>query len=684
MIIKKIRLNNIRSYLIEEIEFPEGSTLLSGDVGTGKSSILLAIEFALFGIRKGELSGDLLLRKGEDEGYVELFMEVENKDYIIKRTLKRTSSGVSQDSGYIISDGARREGTALELKQQILNILNYPKELLTKTKSLIYRYTVYTPQEEMKLILSGEKDARLDTLRKVFGIDKYKRINENSKIILTKIKEKQKEYAGFISDLNKKIDQKIDYEKEIQNINKEINLIKPRYETLNKEVNDKIKSIALYEEKIKEEQELRKKIELNNLKITSRIEKKERNDSRINGLILQVNEGEKEIITIDVEEVKKTIKFKRDVLDETQKELENTKNELSKLLAQEENSNKIKEDIENLNFCPLCKQEVNKEHKHKIMYEENNKLMLIGDKKGELIGKKAGFEKRIKDLLEEIDELKERQNKVELVIYKKKAIEEKIKEKTKLEEENELISKEVKILKESNEDSIKKLEDYLNINRNYEKEKLDLESLRKNFRDIEIRKVTLETQLNSITKTINLLDKEIDERIKKKEKLEYLSQLRTWIEESFINIISLIEKQVMLRVHYDFDILFQKWFDILMNNKEISISLDEEYSPKIIQNGHDIDYNYLSGGEKTAAALAYRLSLNQVINNLVSEIRTKDIIILDEPTDGFSSEQLDRIRLVLDELNIKQVIIVSHESKIESFVENVIRFNKENHISKIT
>ena len=75
--------------------------------------------------------------------------------------------------------------------------------------------------------------------------------------------------------------------------------------------------------------------------------------------------------------------------------------------------------------------------------------------------------------------------------------------------------------------------------------------------------------------------------------------------------------------------------------------------------------------------------MNKVINDIVVGIKTKDIIMLDEPTDGFSSEQLDKVRDVLEQLNMKQVIIVSHESKIESFVENVIRVQKQEHISVV-
>jgi len=41
MKLKKITLDNIRSYEHVELEFPEGSTLLSGDIGAGKTSILL-------------------------------------------------------------------------------------------------------------------------------------------------------------------------------------------------------------------------------------------------------------------------------------------------------------------------------------------------------------------------------------------------------------------------------------------------------------------------------------------------------------------------------------------------------------------------------------------------------------------------------------------------------------------
>lgn len=62
---------------------------------------------------------------------------------------------------------------------------------------------------------------------------------------------------------------------------------------------------------------------------------------------------------------------------------------------------------------------------------------------------------------------------------------------------------------------------------------------------------------------------------------------------------------------------------------------------------------------------------------MIPEIKTRDLIILDEPTDGFSDKQLDKIRDIIDQLKIPQTILVSHEPKIGSYVENILQVNKE-------
>src|SRR3989344_916648 len=204
MLIKYIRMHNIRSYISQEIRFPDGSILLSGDIGSGKSTILLCIEFALFGIKRGDLSGEALLRNGKNNGSVKLGLVIDNKEIVVNRKLKRTSLGIAQDSGWIMVNGRKKEAAPSELKADILQLMGYPAELLTKGKDILFRYTVYTPQEEMKQIILESKDARLDTLRRVFQIDKYKKIIENSSIIARDMKEKKRELEGKSSDIGQK------------------------------------------------------------------------------------------------------------------------------------------------------------------------------------------------------------------------------------------------------------------------------------------------------------------------------------------------------------------------------------------------------------------------------------------------------------------------------------------------
>jgi len=195
MILKKLKIHNLRSYENQEITFPKGSTLLSGDIGSGKTSILLGIEFALFGLQPGQ-RGSLLLRNQEKQGGVIMEFEVDGKKVIVERTLKKSSKSISQDYCAITVDNKKKELSVTELKNRILELLDYPKEF-SKKQNILYKFTVYTPQEEMKQIILQDSETRLNTLRHVFGIDKYKTVLENTAILASKIRRRKKNKTGF-------------------------------------------------------------------------------------------------------------------------------------------------------------------------------------------------------------------------------------------------------------------------------------------------------------------------------------------------------------------------------------------------------------------------------------------------------------------------------------------------------
>lgn len=684
MIIKKIKLENIRSYVDQEIELPYGSVLLSGDIGSGKSSVLLAVDFAFFGLRKSDLTGASLLRNGANNGSVELHFEITGKEVIIKRNLKRNHSGVSQDAGFIIIDGIKKDGTAIELKQNILNLLNYPKELLTKSKSLIYKYTVYTPQEEMKQILIENKDLRLDTLRKVFGIDKYKKIKENTKILTSSIKEKKKEFAGRIHDLEQKKEDLKQKKETQQKENKKLEELQPRLELLRQDLEKKKQEIELIENQIKELNEIKKQLEIKNIGQKTKEKQKLEIEDEFEKLTEQITKTEVEIKKeLTEENIDAQIKIKEEKIQQLEKETQEFLNDVTSLKTKKEQAEDLKTRITSMENCPTCKQQVKEEHKKLIGEEENNKILAINKKLSVIEQTCTEKQQSLTKNKEELEQLKERKSKIEIDRIKQQNLEEKKKKKEQLGAQQEIFKKEIEELKKTILNLEEESKKYQNIEESYKTKKQELERIQEKKSEVDKEEALIKNEIKNVNEVITSLKIEVDQKEKIKQNLMHLTQLQEWIEKQFVNIMEVMEKNIMLKVHNDFNGLFQKWFDMIIEAEVLQAKLDSTFTPSIEQNGHDIDYMFLSGGEKTAIALAYRLALNQVINKLMRNIKTSDLLILDEPTDGFSTEQLDRVKIVIEDLDLKQIIIVSHEPKVESFVESIIKFKKENHISQV-
>lgn len=682
MKLNKIRLNNIRSYIDQEMVFPEGTTLLAGDVGSGKSSILLAIDFVLFGIRPGELNGSSLLRNGAEIGFVELDFNIAEKNVVIKRKLKRGKS-VTQDSGYVSINGAGRNATAVELKQEILNLFNYPQELLTKSKSLIYRYTVYTPQEEMKQILAGDKDFRLDTLRKVFGIDKYKRIRENVEIVNAKIKEKRKVLAGMIADLEIKRSELEEKEQRVRKLEKDVVVLSADLNSLSSTINEHKLELNKIEVDIKEFDSTKKDLEINEVKLKGLVEKKNQVHEESEALGIQIKDLEQEIgkDKIDFDKNKKVETELR--IKEIQDEINRFSLKINELTTKKSASEETKNKVNTLKLCPTCKQNVTEDHKHLIIENENKIIFNLEKEIADLVAQKSILQIESDKLKKEYDLLLIAETKTELNRIRYTNLAEKLERNNKLLKEQEEVKKEVGNLNVKNAELFAKIEAYGDLRKKFDEIKVRLEETTERLRIIEIEKGGIEKELLTMNDMMTKLKREIEQKEVIKKQIVYLGEIQHWLTENFSKMMEIMERKVMLAVHSEFNILFQKWFTILIDTELIKVKLDEEFTPVIEQNGYETEFGHLSGGEKTAASLSYRLALNQVINNVMSVIKTKDLLILDEPTDGFSSDQLDRMKVILDELNTKQIILVSHENKIESFVHNIIRINKREHVSEV-
>ena len=195
--------------------------------------------------------------------------------------------------------------------------------------------------------------------------------------------------------------------------------------------------------------------------------------------------------------------------------------------------------------------------------------------------------------------------------------------------------------------------------------------------NLAMRKTDFENNL----KQIETFNKKIIELEEKVDRIAFTDQIGLWLNQHFIPSLVQIESQVLVSVKDEFNKLFQKWFYLLVEAGDIDIEIDEFFTPIVNQSGYRLEVDSLSGGEKTSIALAYRLALNEIIRRMI--MFDDNLLILDEPTDGFSKEQLVQIKHVLEELTAAQVIIVSHEKELEGFVETIFRVAKESEKSQV-
>jgi exonuclease SbcC len=193
------------------------------------------------------------------------------------------------------------------------------------------------------------------------------------------------------------------------------------------------------------------------------------------------------------------------------------------------------------------------------------------------------------------------------------------------------------------------------------------------------------SKLEEVRGRARSLEEEVGGMETKRAEMVRLEQTKRWLKELFIPCVSAIEREVLASINEQFDEHFQQWFSTLMEGGDISVRIDESFSPVVEQDGYEIDVGSLSGGERTSLALAYRLALNTMVKQQSSS--KSGLLILDEPTDGFSSGQLLKLRDVLQETGCEQIIMVSHEKELESFVDNIYQVSRlggESAVTKIS
>lgn len=674
-----LELKNIRSYREASIEFPSGITLLSGDIGVGKSTLLLAIEFALFGISRGELVGNALLRHGASDGRVTLRFGIQDREYLVCRTLKRGASGVTQDTGYIDAGNGRELLTPSELRARIYELLGYPLQFLAKQRNLLYRFTIYTPQEEMKSILAQASDERLETVRRIFGIDAYRIARDNAQLVARALREREMAHEALLPHL------KGDEERLLAQLGREPEiaqaklLLSSEREGLLSRLREAEAALAGLEKErieIQHEQQIalmqersRGIIEQELRMMQQQLERKERQVRDTANLVGQLKSAHalftKEADVAAAAELQARQR-------ETLSEIEKLKQEEGKILVIMEQS-RSGPAIAPGTACPTCKQQVSSQHLDELKASLAAQLQAAGRKQEKVAARIAEQRSALQALQAAVERKRQADDVALQLSMQEKALHQHEEDKRSI---LAAIEAKRKALPPPMAPDGKRAERAKAIDRQALERKAEVQRHREALTGLEKRMGRIEQEEKGIGDARERLVIIGAQRLEHENALARDAQVRGWIQRQLTPFSSTVERHVLMSIHMTFDAVFRQWFGRLIEDDALSTRIDHEFAPVMLQHGYETDVAFLSGGERTAVSLAYRLALVHTIHVMLPHLGTAGLIMLDEPTDGFSAEQLERVRDVLRELRMEQIILVSHEQQLEGFVDHILRVRK--------
>jgi DNA repair protein SbcC/Rad50 len=188
MVLKRIKLNNYRRFRSLELEFPENLIGIVGKNGVGKSSLLEAVGWALYGTRIVRTDKqDMRTQSMADNSVcsVELDFSYGGQDYRIVRKIKGKNAAVEASLS--------RAGAADPEAVQERGVNEYINNLL-KLDYQSFLVSVFARQKELAALSSMQPEERRRSLVRLIGIDAIDAARE-------RVRQDRKEQSKYLDGL---------------------------------------------------------------------------------------------------------------------------------------------------------------------------------------------------------------------------------------------------------------------------------------------------------------------------------------------------------------------------------------------------------------------------------------------------------------------------------------------------
>ena len=251
----------------------------------------------------------------------------------------------------------------------------------------------------MKQIILQDAETRINTLRHIFGIDKYKKILENSSVVVLKIREEKRIKEAQISNLD---EEKL----KLESKNSQLDSMKSTLVSITGEwllKSEKRKKIELEKDevfkKIEEKNKFSQEIEKTKIMVLNKKEIIRANTKTSQELLSQLKEfqnfifDESKIKT--AEETIKRLKKERELL---YKDNLDFSSKITSFNLKIEDNKFLESKMSKMDICPTCLQNVDPVYKANVVNKANSDNVQYKKEIEELEQKRMGIIQKTKDL----------------------------------------------------------------------------------------------------------------------------------------------------------------------------------------------------------------------------------------------------------------------------------------------
>jgi DNA repair protein SbcC/Rad50 len=715
MIPTKLKLHNFTTYGSNTPELdlhPLKLVVLTGNNGAGKSSVLDAITWSIWGWSRAGDNADRLVRIGEKEMSVEFSFILHDTEFRILRMRKLGGSG-STALHFFAGKNNLTEGTIKATQQKIIDTLHLTYETFINSSYLRQghadEFTMKGPSDRKKILAD------------ILGLSAYELLEEKAKLSAKEAVDQTRLLDVQISELEsetansfKHVEDKSRTEIDLKEVQVQLSLAEKSMSEL---VARKEKYTAIVE--IEREKEGRlAQVRRDLLEVDKVLGEKRSDLKRLKELIEEkdaVEAGYSELMSArkdldQLEDVRtKLIKSKDEALklelavnDErlkNERELQKIKSEASQLKGELEN---YKSDLEKtksgVSKCPVCGQELDSEVRMKVARDLEEKVV-----RGEqmLLDLRINFKKLDSFVSSNKDSLDAKRREVEILGYKASPVDElrtKVMRMSLFEDKKRDLDvasateKQIKLsgirLKEQADRLKKEIERAGEVNLfRLEAELADL-SREAQARDVEVRRLRSEEtdkkEVLAATKQLISRSAQMEETLGKKREARLIAEQNKNDYEDLMQAFGKKGIQAMLieaaipEIEEETNLLLDKLTDgrmkvELVTQRETKTSgIAETLDIQISDELGTRQYEMYSGGEAFRINIALRLALSRLLTRRAGS--RLQFLIIDE---GFGTQDIQGKDKVVDAINIiaedfEKILIVTHDSELkESFPQRV-------------